>query len=60
MLYSMQEKYEKQVVKTFLTGKISATLIIPIELARKCGLAEPTHVVVEKKDNGLFIKKLEI
>lgn len=51
---------EKQVVKTFLTGKISATLIIPIELARKCGLAEPTHVVIEEKDNGIFIKKLEI
>jgi hypothetical protein len=51
---------EKQVVKTFLTGKISATLIIPIDLARRQGLAEPAHVTVEERDNGIFIKKLEI
>jgi bifunctional DNA-binding transcriptional regulator/antitoxin component of YhaV-PrlF toxin-antitoxin module len=50
----------RQVAKTFLTGKISATLIIPIELARKHGLTEPTHVIVEDKDNGIFITKLDL
>ena len=51
---------EKRIIKTFLTGRVSATLIIPIELARKHELAEPTHVIIEEKENGILIKKLEI
>lgn len=50
----------KQIVRTFLSGKISATLIIPIEIARKHGLDEPSNVVVEDTATGIFIKKLEI
>jgi bifunctional DNA-binding transcriptional regulator/antitoxin component of YhaV-PrlF toxin-antitoxin module len=51
---------EKRIVRTFLTGKISATLIIPIEIARKLRLTEPTNVIVEEKEDGIFIKKLEL
>jgi hypothetical protein len=51
---------EKRIVRTFLTGKISATLIIPIEIARKFRLTEPTHVLVEEKEDGIFIRKLEV
>jgi bifunctional DNA-binding transcriptional regulator/antitoxin component of YhaV-PrlF toxin-antitoxin module len=50
----------KEVSKIFLTNKISATLIIPIELARKYGLNEPSHVIVEERAEGILIRKLEI
>ena len=50
----------KEVTKTFLSGKLSATLIIPIEMARRHGLDEPSHVVVEERGDGILIRRLEI
>lgn len=50
----------KEVRKTFLTGKLSATLVIPIEIARRKGLEQPAHVVIEERPEGILIKKLEI
>jgi putative DNA primase/helicase len=35
----------KKIRKTFLSGKLSATLVIPIEVARKYGLEQPSHVI---------------
>lgn len=49
---------EKQIRKTFLSGKMSATLVIPIEVARKYGLEKPAHVVVEEIADGILIRKL--
>jgi hypothetical protein len=46
--------------KIWLTNKLSATLIIPIDIARKHGLAEPSHVVVEDTDQGILIRKLKM
>ena len=31
----------KEITKSFLSGKLSATLIIPIDIARKYGLERP-------------------
>jgi hypothetical protein len=50
----------KDVTKTFLTGKLSATLVIPIEIARRNGLDKPAHVIVEERPEGILIKKLVI
>ena len=50
----------KRVTHTFLSGRLSATLIIPIDTARKYGLDRPANVVVEEKDDGILIRKLEI
>jgi hypothetical protein len=50
----------KKVTSTFITGKFSATLVIPIEIARNKGLDKPSHVIVEETDNGILIRKLEI
>ena len=50
----------KEITKTFLTGKLSATLVIPIEIARRNGLEKPAHVVIEERPEGILIKKLEI
>ena len=33
---------------------------IPIEMARRHGLEKPSHVVVEERQEGILIKKLEL
>ena len=50
----------KKITHVFLSGKLSSTLIIPIDIARKKGLDKPTNVVVEETVDGVFIKKLEV
>ena len=50
----------KDITKTFISGRISATLIIPIEIARRHGLEQPAHVVIEETPQGILIRKLEI
>jgi hypothetical protein len=49
-----------QLTTTFITGKASATLIIPIDLARKYGIDQPSHVIVEGIDEGILVRKAEI
>jgi hypothetical protein len=41
---------------TVLTGRLSATLIIPIEIARKHGLTKSSDIIIEETENGLLIK----
>lgn len=53
-----QEK--KEIVKTWLAGNCSCTLVIPKEFAREYGLDKPSHVVVEKKKEGLLIRKIDM
>lgn len=50
----------KEVTKTFLSGKLSATLIIPIEIARRHGLEKPAHVLIQETPEGILIRRLEI
>lgn len=50
----------KKITHTFLSGRLSATLIIPIDIARKYGIDKPANVVVEERDEGILIKKLGV
>jgi len=50
----------KKITHTFLSGRLSATIIIPIEIARKYGIHEPSNVVVEEKPDGILIRKVEV
>lgn len=50
----------KKLTHVFLSGRLSATLIIPISIARKYGLDRPSHVIVEEREDGIFLKKLSI
>ena len=52
--------WDKQVASIYLTNKVSATLIIPIEMARRKGIDQPSRVTVEEVDEGILIKKLDI
>jgi hypothetical protein len=50
----------REVTKTFLTGKVSCTLIISKDIAKKYGIDEPSHVVVEERPEGILIRKLAL
>jgi hypothetical protein len=45
-----------------MTNKVSATLIIPRDIAKKYELNESSHVIVEERPelNGILIRKLEL
>lgn len=51
---------EKEIIKTWLTGHHSCTLIIPKDFAKEYGLDEPSHVIVEGTASGILIRKLNI
>jgi len=55
-----KEMNNKQIIKTWLTGQTSCTLVIPKDFAREYGLDKPSHVIIEKRPEGLLIKKLKI
>jgi len=50
----------KQIIRTWLTGKSSCTLVIPKEFAKVHGLDQPSHVVIENTSQGILIKKLDM
>lgn len=54
------EHKRKKISPIFLSNKLSSTLIIPIDMARKFGLDRPVHVILEETNEGILIKKLEI
>jgi hypothetical protein len=51
---------ENEIAKTWISGQKSCTLIIRRELAQEYGLLEPSHVVLERRPDGILIRKLEI
>jgi hypothetical protein len=57
---SITTDQRKKVTSIFLTGKVSATMVIPIETARKYSLEEGTHVVLQETPEGILLRKLEI
>jgi hypothetical protein len=51
---------QRKIVPIFISNGISATVIIPIEFARKYAIDRPSHVTIEDTQNGILIKKLEV
>jgi hypothetical protein len=49
-----------KIAKTWISGQRSATLIIERSLAEEYGLTEPSHVVLEKRPEGILIRKLKV
>ena len=56
----MSVKKYKRITHTFLSGRLSSTLIIPIEIARKYGLDEPSNVFVEEHPEGILVRKVVV
>ncbi|CAN5536255.1 hypothetical protein BH18THE2_BH18THE2_37420 [soil metagenome] len=55
-----RSKLDKDITTTFLTGRTSCTLIISKDIAKRYGIDEPSHVIVEGTDIGILIRKLEV
>ncbi|CUR52694.1 protein of unknown function [Nitrosotalea devaniterrae] len=51
---------DKEIVRTWLSGACSCTLVIPKEFAKEYGLDKPSHVIIRKTSQGLLISKLEL
>jgi hypothetical protein len=51
---------KKEIKKTWISGQNSCTLVIPRSVAKEYGLDLPSHVIVEKRPEGILIRKLEI
>jgi hypothetical protein len=56
----MESENNREIIKTWLTGRHSCTLIIPKDFAKEYGLDEPSHVVIEGTSDGILIRKLVI
>jgi hypothetical protein len=56
----MVNNTENSIAKTWISGQSSCTLIIQRKLAEEYGLHEPSHVVLEKKPEGILIRKLQV
>jgi hypothetical protein len=56
----MINKLENEIAKTWISGQKSCTLIIRRELAQEYRLLEPAHVILERRPEGILIRKLEI
>ena len=57
---SSENTNKREIVKTWLAGQHSCTLIIPKDFAKLYGLDEPSHVIVEGTKDGILIRKLDI
>jgi hypothetical protein len=51
---------EKKIASIFMSNGLSATVIIPIDIALKYAIDRPTHVTIEDIQKGILIKKLVI
>jgi hypothetical protein len=60
MMDNTDKNNKKEIIKTWLTGKHSCTLVIPRDFAKEYGLDEPSHVVVEGTSEGILIRKLVV
>jgi hypothetical protein len=54
------DNIDKQITRTWLAGHCSCTLVIPKDFAKDFGLDKPSHVILEKKSDGILIRKLEV
>ncbi len=57
---SIKNKNNNEIVKTWLSGQKSVTLIVERKLAEEYDLIDPQYVVLERKPEGILIRKLEI
>jgi hypothetical protein len=59
-MINVKTQNQKKIAPIFLSNGLSSTVIIPIELARKCAIDRPSHITIEDTQNGIRIKKLGV
>lgn len=51
---------KNEIVKTWISGQKSITLIIERKLAEEYDLIDPQHVILERRSEGILIRKLVV
>jgi hypothetical protein len=59
MMTMINTNNKNEIAKTWISGKKSVTLILERKLAEEYDLIDPQYVVLERKANGILIRKLE-
>jgi hypothetical protein len=55
-----QNKSINEIAKTWISGQNSVTLIIERKIAEEYDLIDPQHVVLERRHDGILIRKLSV
>jgi hypothetical protein len=50
----------KEIARTWLTGNISCTLVISKNFAKEYDIDKSTPMIIEKRPDGLLIRKLVV
>jgi hypothetical protein len=50
----------KKIMKTWIQGAATCTLVIPKNIAAQYGLTDPSYVTVEATNEGILIRKLAV
>lgn len=55
-------KYSKkdEIAKTWISGQRSVTLILERKLAEEYDLIDPQYIVLERRPEGILIRKMEV
>ena len=60
MITNVSSNYNNEIAKTWISGQKSVTLIIERKLAEEYDLIDPQHVILERRPEGILIRKLKI
>ncbi|MFI5405956.1 MAG: hypothetical protein ACHQ1D_05525 [Nitrososphaerales archaeon] len=55
---NITNKNNDEIVKTWISGQKSVTMIIERKLAEEYDLIDPQYVILERKPEGILIRKL--
>jgi len=56
----MRTMQTKGIAKLWIQGTNSTCLVIPKKITAELGLTDEDHVTVERTDDGILIKRLDI
>ena len=55
---NITNKNNDEIVKTWISGQKSVTMIIERKLAEEYDLIDPQYIILERKPEGILIRKL--
>lgn len=53
------KKSKTEIAKTWISGQRSITMIIDRKLAQEYDLLDPQHVILERRPEGILIRRLD-
>jgi hypothetical protein len=60
MIPVLSKSEKRHISPIYRPNQRSSAVIIPIAMARRLEIDRPCYVILEEKDNGIFLRKLKI